>query len=255
MNIRKHTPLILSVLGCIGVVGTAVTAHKAALDTRFIFENEEFTRWEKLKKAIPYYVPSVLVGGSTITCILSAHALNMKTQATLISAYSFLNESYENYRQAVIDEFGEDADNHISIVVNDGIVCDFEKLQDCTDVFVDDFLKVPFETTKEQLLLAELELNRTFILKGYVSLYDFYSYIGLLEEESVYHDKVEEIMLSQKFGWSMDVAEDWGYAWIDITKKAVEDSNGRKYYILKYDFQPVIGYLWGGWPHTGDVVF
>ncbi|MCG5029675.1 DUF6353 family protein, partial [[Ruminococcus] torques] len=53
------------------------------------------------------------MGVSTIACIFGANALNQKKQASLMSAYVMLNESYKQYRKSAKTVYGEDADDKI----------------------------------------------------------------------------------------------------------------------------------------------
>lgn len=243
--IKKNAPLLLTCLGCAGVIGTGLTAIKAGFQTKEIIENPEYSRKEKFEKSFKYYIPPVLIGSSTIACILSAHVLNMRTQATLASAYALVNESYAEYRQAAYEYFGQEAEQ-IDIVVDGGLVETFDKLNPDNIVVVDNFLKIPFEISKEDLLIAENEVNRTFALRGYVSMYDFLTFAGVVDDYRI-RDEVDALLLAKKFGWSIDVGAEMGYQYIDFYHQRCTDDNGNKYYILKYAFpcEPVLNYMYG----------
>ena len=73
------------------------------------FGKRFFERWGQNMELII----SVLLGVSTIACIFGANALNQKKQASLMSAYAMLNESYKQYRKAAKTVYGEDADDKI----------------------------------------------------------------------------------------------------------------------------------------------
>ena len=76
-------------------------------------KGEYLTKLEIIRAAGPIYIPSVLLGVSTIACIFGANALNQKKQTSLMSAYAMLNESYKQYRKAAKTVYGEDADDKI----------------------------------------------------------------------------------------------------------------------------------------------
>ncbi|MFR4579708.1 MAG: DUF6353 family protein [Clostridium fessum] len=59
-------------------------------------KGENLTKLEIVRVAGLTYIPSVLLGVSTIACIFGANALNQKKQASLMSAYVMLNESISN---------------------------------------------------------------------------------------------------------------------------------------------------------------
>lgn len=241
----KNASLLLTILGCSGVIGTAVSTANAVLHTKDIIENPKYSRKEKFRKCFKYYVPPVLIGSSTIACILSAHIINMRTQATLASAYALINESYSEYKKATNEYLGDES-VQIDIIVDGGYVETFDKTDPDNIVVVDNLLKIPFETSKEQLLLAENEVNRTYALRGYANLYELYDYSGVLEDYRV-RDEVDAIMLSQKFGWSVDVGEEMGYQYIDFEHVKCTDDNGNEYYILKWPWycEPVLNYMYG----------
>ena len=100
MSLKKYlqhnTPVILSGLASIGVIITAVTAVKATPKAIQLLEEaeknkgEELSTWEKAKATALTYLPSILIGGTTIICIFGAQSLNRKQQASMMS---FLNDS------------------------------------------------------------------------------------------------------------------------------------------------------------------
>lgn len=110
---------ILSIIGAIGVVGTAVSAVKATPKALTRLEEakedniDELTTLETIKAVGPVYIPTILIGLSTIACILGANALNKHQQAMMASSYALLNNSYNKYRDKVKDIYGEDADKKV----------------------------------------------------------------------------------------------------------------------------------------------
>lgn len=114
---------ILTVLGAIGVVGTAIATAKATPKVVYLLETaeeekgEELTMLETVKVAAPSYIPSILLGTATIGCIFGANMLNKRTQAALTSAYMLLDRSYNEYRQKADEVYGEDANVNITKAV------------------------------------------------------------------------------------------------------------------------------------------
>lgn len=111
---------ILTIIGAIGVVGTAIIAAKAAPKALYLLEaaeeekGEDLTVIEKVKVAGPTYIPSVVTGAATIACIFSANVLNTRNQAALTSAYALLDNSYKEYKRKASELYGEDADKQIT---------------------------------------------------------------------------------------------------------------------------------------------
>lgn len=111
---------ILTVLGAIGVVGTAIAAAKAAPKVIYLLETaeeekgEELTLMEKVVVATPSCIPAVALGAATIGCILGANILNKRNQAALTSAYMLLDRSYEEYKRKADELYGDNATQIIS---------------------------------------------------------------------------------------------------------------------------------------------
>ena len=117
--VKRNASTILTILGSIGVVVTTVTAVKATPKAlRLIEEAEqekggELTKWEKTKTATKPYLPAILLGTSTVACILGAQILNQKHQASLASAYVLLDQTYKDYRRKTVELYGEETDQEI----------------------------------------------------------------------------------------------------------------------------------------------
>ena len=117
--IKKNAPTILSCLGVVGVVATTVMAVKATPKALTIIENaeeekgEKLSKWEKINVAGPVYIPSVITGVTTVACILGSNVISKRQQATLMSAYALLDNSYKEYRKKTDKLYGEDAGKQI----------------------------------------------------------------------------------------------------------------------------------------------
>lgn len=114
---------ILTIIGAIGVVGTAIMASKAAPKVTYLLEaaeeekGEELTVIEKVKVVTPTYIPTMVMGAATIGCIFGANVLNMRDQAALTSAYALLDNSYKEYQRKTNELYGEDADRKVKEAV------------------------------------------------------------------------------------------------------------------------------------------
>ena len=116
---KSYASTILTVVSALGVIATAVVAVKNAQKARQILERaewdkgEELTTGEKIKAAAPAYIPTAIVGATTIACIFGANVLNKQTQASMASAYALLDASYKEYRRKVEEIYGEGSDDDI----------------------------------------------------------------------------------------------------------------------------------------------
>jgi hypothetical protein len=118
-TLQKYSPTILTCFGAAGVVATAVMAVKATpkaielLDQARIEKCDDLTTLETIDIAGPVYIPSVIMGVTTIACIFGANILNKKSQAALMSAYALLDNSYKEYTRKAEEMYGDNADAHI----------------------------------------------------------------------------------------------------------------------------------------------
>ena len=116
---KRNGSTILTCIGGAGVVATTVLAVKATPKAIKLLEKAEEEKGEKLTKteivkvAGPVYIPTILSGASTIACIFGANILNKRKQASLMSAYALLDNSYKEYRGMVSELYGEEAEERI----------------------------------------------------------------------------------------------------------------------------------------------
>lgn len=237
-KLKRASPTILSCLGVIGVVATAVMAVKATpralkicgdlqLD-HFEKGEEEPTNLDYVKAAWKPYIPSVAIGLGTIVCILGANGLNRKQQAAITSAYIFLNNAYREYKEKVKEVYGEDADCEVRKKVAKENYSGDTEVSDGKLLFYDELSCRYFERTMAEVLDAEYHTNREFILEGDVKLNKFYELLGLPLTE-----------LGEVVGWNSDsAAAFFGYQWIEFEHDLVTMDDGLECYILHLPFMP-----------------
>lgn len=240
---KTNVPYILGGFGCIGVMATTIMAIQSTPKALELLEDaekekgEDLSKWETVKTAGPVYLPAVITGIATISCIAGAVILSERQQASLISAYGLLNESYMKYQRKVIENFGEEthtdilkaiaeetkpvnitADNYFGIS-NQGMAEDFSEPK----LFYEEFSGRYFEAPLEQVLLAEYHVNRNMALGALILLNDFYEFLGL--ERTDYGGEV---------GWYIN--DD--YFWIDFNHRKVVMDDGLECYIIESVFPP-----------------
>lgn len=203
--LKKASPTILTCIGAVGVVATAVLAVKAtpkaierveaAKNVKMAEKGENLTRMETIGTCWMCYTPAAITGIATIGCIFGANVLNRRQQASLVTAYGFLDRAYRDYRRSVKNVFGEEGHQRVleDMMVErpempsiSGTSCfmegqfDFGKTDDSKHLFYDVFSKRYFEATFSDVLLAELHTNRNFAIGGgEVSLHYFYDFLGM----------------------------------------------------------------------------
>ena len=232
--LKKNAPTILSGLGVVGVIGTAALAVKATPKAMYILEEKEKEKGDKLTKfefvmtAAPVYIPAILMGASTITCVLSANYLNKEKQAMLTSAYAYLNTTYNEYRTTVKEIFGEDADDKVKAEIAKKRYTDVTKPEPNKKLFYDQFSERYFEATEQEVMDAVLKLNRHYSIFSEATLNDFYD---LLDLEPTDYGGV--------LGWSY--ARDlelFGYSWIDVKWTPLTMPDNLEAYVITFPIDP-----------------
>lgn len=247
---KRNGSTILTCVGAVGVVATAVTSAKATPKALALLEiakeekGEDLTTIEKVKIAGPTYIPTILIGASTIACLFGANGLNKRDQAALMSAYALLDNSFKEYKAKLKELYGEEAHQNIinSIAIEKaGDVhvhgsylcsdCDLTADESCGDpvLFYDEYSNRYFEATIEQVINAEYHLNRNYILRGYCYLNELYEFLGL-----------ETTDYGSVLGWT---PTDEGEYWIEFNHRKVKLDDGLEVYILEMPFAPTYDFL------------
>ena len=232
-GLRRSSPTILTALGIVGVVGTAVMAVRATPKALKLIkakkdelETDKLTPMELVQTTWRCYIPSALIGVGTITCIVGIGVMDKRNQAALTSAYTMLNESYKQYRQAAKKVYGEDADNKIHTeMAKDAKVASSDwgyqvynmDMDPASEqlLFYDLTSKKYFTTTMAAVLNAQYHVNRNLSLRGDCSLNEYLSFLGV---DGV--DKGDEV------GWDISyMVEELESYWLDFNnyKTILED--------------------------------
>lgn len=193
----KHSPEILTGIGITGMITAGVMAVKAtpkALDLLSeIHEKEAELEMDKkevskeiITKVAPVYIPSVLITGMSIACLIGATSVNNRRTAALATAYSLSESALKEYQEKVIETFGEKKERGVrDAIAKDKIdrnpVSNSEvyitKKGDtlCYDTISGRYFKSDIDKIKK----IENELNRKLISEMYISLNEFYYELGL----------------------------------------------------------------------------
>ena len=188
-KIKKHSPEILLVTGITGVVTSAVMACKATTKVDAIVEESkntidlihegmetgnirgvEYTEEDGKKDlAIVYvrtgvkfaklYGPSVLLGLTSIGCILASNNIIHKRNVALSAAYTAIDRSFKGYRSRVIERFGESMDRELRYNI---------KTQEVKETVVDE------ETGKKKTVKSTVSVVDPNTHSDYAKFFDEY---------------------------------------------------------------------------------
>ena len=140
---KANSPEILIVVGTVGIVTAAVLACKATLkleetiesdkeaieETKEIYadviedkknpDHKEYVkevskRYVKMSyKVAKLYAPSVILGTLSIMTVFASNDILRKRNASLVAAYTTLDNMYKKYRANVIETYGEEVDRNM----------------------------------------------------------------------------------------------------------------------------------------------
>lgn len=239
--VTRNASTLLTVAGGVGVVATAVMAARATPKVLILLEEakkqkgEELTTIEKIKTAGPAYIPSVVVGASTIACVFGANILNKKQQAALMSAYALLDSSYQDYKKKVNELYGEDADVTVRRdLAKDNYDSVDNEIEKDKMLFYDEFSERYFESTMETVLKAEYEINRILATDSGVFLNEFYELLD-----------IPTIEYGNYMGWSSCELYEcgYGYSWLDFNHEKVVMDDGLECCIISFSHGPSYDFL------------
>lgn len=139
-SLKKHSPEILVVSGVIGAVASTVMACKATLKVNDILEEHKetmdkiyeaptddpqvYSEDDKKKdtvivytqtavKLMKLYGPAVILGTLSVSSILASNNILRKRNAALAAAYAAIDRSFAEYRNRVVERFGEEVDHQL----------------------------------------------------------------------------------------------------------------------------------------------
>jgi hypothetical protein len=145
----EHAPKILFVGGVVGMVGSTVLACRATLKLEEVLDQVERDK-EKSEQAkeivdeaggttpeghtysdkeykqdlriitirgvgriAKLYTPAVLLGGASIFALTKSHTILQERNVALTAAYVAVDAAFQNYRERVIDRFGQEVDDEL----------------------------------------------------------------------------------------------------------------------------------------------
>lgn len=133
---QKNSPGVLFGVGVVGMVGSTVLACRATLKMDEVLEESqrklatakalnhpEYSERDRSKdigviyvqtsvKVMKLYGPAVILGGLSVAALTKSHNILNRRNAALTAAYAALEKGFDEYRQRVVDKYGEEQDQH-----------------------------------------------------------------------------------------------------------------------------------------------
>lgn len=234
--LSRNSSTILTCLGGVGVVATVVTAVKATPKAMALIEEakeekgDDLTKVETALVAAPAYISTAVLGVSTLVCIFGANALNQRQQAALTSAYALLDSSYKEFKAKVKELYGDDAVSNVrGEIAKDHYEDTDIHVDNNKQLFYDDFSGRYFESTMENVLNAELKINRMLAQDTGVYLNEFYDLLG-----------IPTIEYGDYMGWSsFALCDMYWWSWIEFRHEKVTMDDGLECTIIVMDYEPM----------------
>ena len=234
--VKRFSSTILTVLGAVGVVATAVLAAKATPEAEMRI-NERLSEEpglfptlspiEKAKTVWPCYIPAAITGLGSIVCIFGANGLSKKSQASIASAYMLLEQASKEYQKKTKELCGVEMHRKIKSTIVSEKPCPYKPSTE-TLIFYEENYGEFFERTYDEVRDAEYQLNRLFALNGEATLNDFYDLLSL-----------KRIPSGDSVGWSQDSGFIfYDHPWIEFEHEVITMDDGMECQCINMPFGP-----------------
>jgi hypothetical protein len=137
---QKNSPQFLFVGGVAGMVGSTVLACRATLKLQDVLEEaekelklpvqvredhpEKYSDDDQRKDTVIIYIrtsakiarmyaPAIVLGAASIGMLTKSHNILNERNAALTAAYAALDKGFREYRQRVVDKYGEEEDQRL----------------------------------------------------------------------------------------------------------------------------------------------
>lgn len=183
--VKKNASTILRIGAVVGVGVSNILTARATMKVSDEIRGNEMTTKEKIKTAAPHYIPSLVAGGLTAACIIGSGKLSNKQIAAYAGALALSENIHKEYKQAVIDEVGEEKEKEITSKIDERkFKTIMEKDVDFFETegliyFIDGLSEDGFYATREKVDKAIYKLNRKLSLGYVVTLNSFRRDLGL----------------------------------------------------------------------------
>lgn len=199
---KRWITLGLSLLGVLGVGGTAYTAVKCS---------KKADEVEDKKEKVKAYAPAIIVGVGTSAAILGSHYISRKEIVALTATCAYLTKNRDKIEAKIREKFGEEKLSEVrkevaketteesDLKVNDtpwdwvdwkGNRVTVEDTGRGKDRFFDWYSGRFFLSSYEDVLRGLKRLNHDFHMGNYVCMNDLYGYWG-----------IQSTQLGGTFGW------------------------------------------------------
>ncbi len=216
---KKNSPAILTGLAIVGLIATAVSAYKAGSkaekviakkkkDMNDVQEGDRSAKRavikETVKELTPIMLPPVIMGASTIGCMVGAQSISNRRIAALSAVYTLSESTVKDLNSKIVEIAGEAKSQKIrdaiakdkldksDLPTNNTYIMSGDNTVLCKDSFSGRF----FYSNADKINKAINALSSMVISEMYVSLNDFY--------EELNNPGLENVPIGDDVGWGVD---------------------------------------------------
>lgn len=195
-----NSPHILTAVGIVGTVTTAYLTGRASYQAAgmiYVKESLDDERGrvapepkqvikERVELVWRLYIPPVVMGVATLTCIIMSNRVSAGRAAGMATAFTVLERNYSEHKNKLVEKLGErKAEAFYDEIAQDRVNESYEidgitmqgldKGEVCYDMFGGQY----FPSTVEKIRSAVNTLNASIISDGYATLADFYRHLDI----------------------------------------------------------------------------
>lgn len=241
-NINRHTPLVLAIIGSVGVAATAYLAHQAGFKAANAIRDAEESRGEKItdpKEKInltwKFYAAPASTGVATVACVITGNIISTKRQTALLGAYALGERAFAQYKGKIVDTLGLEQEKEIvEQLAEENAKEDAAEAYSRKDLvpeingnkalFIDHLSGQEFIADLNDVYMAKEQTNLKAAEDGYASMNYFYGIVGGRRTE-----------LYENMGWNPDRMMD-----LIITRVNHDDEETMPIYGLDFYERPLL---------------
>lgn len=237
-KLKDNSPNILTGVGIAGMATSVILAVKVTPNAYYKICKEEerqekdLKKREKIKLVWKSYLPCTASFILSSVCLVESASQNSKRQAALAAAYTLTQNAFDDYRNGVIEKFGEDKSREIeskaAIKRAEDNPPDNILVTPYGDYLCrEDYSGLYFRCTLEKVRNALERVNNKIKQEGCASLNDLYDYIGL-----------PATGISRTVGWNINDLGDGPDEDLKICDDYNKSVNGEPCCIIHYTVDP-----------------
>jgi hypothetical protein len=219
--VRANSPAILTGFGVAGVVSTALLSVKATFKAADDIVDEYYKIMQTDEtddhsvyisdalKHVPFkdqvrvswkrYIPPAATGAVSIACIIGSNRISSNRAAALVTAYSLTERAFADYKDKVVEQFGNAKEQKVRDAVAQDKVTEAPPVRDLiinddTEVVCYDTMSGRyFKSSAEKIRRAENHVNKEILDQGYAAMNEFFRELD-----------VEPTGYGEEVGWNLD---------------------------------------------------